>query len=121
MPSASDFAKAFGLKSSQRLAGSPYSLAQAHIGHEVREENELYQFPCELALVRDPVGPAPCGRREARQAAEALAQHAEAQQGCIVYSAYGSPYECRLGRANAVGSDEEGRVKLRCTGTARRR
>ena len=116
MPSAVDFRRAFGLdpgvrigSSSAAAAGSKrqrgaddsplnFELASVHVGHEVLSQNERYAFPTALLLA--PVAGArasrsstAAARRAARDAAAAALRGALHGQH-IVYSAYGSPYEC---------------------------
>ena len=118
MPSATDFRRAFGLDPGVRFGGSGaaaagskrrrgadgspqcFELTSIQVGHEVLSQNERYAFPTTLLLA--PVAGAKAARssraaaaagRGARDAAAAALREALRGQH-IVYSAYGSPYEC---------------------------
>ena len=141
MPSAVDFRRAFGLDRGARIGGSSavaagrkrrrgagdsspppqsFELTSVHVGHEVLSQNERYAFPTTLLLA--PVAGAEASRSSRAAAASsasgcsahdaAAAALREALHGQhIVYSAYGSPYECafelatlKLHRAEAASS-----------------
>ena len=118
MPSATDFRRAFGLDPGVRIGGSSaaaagskrrrgaddsqqsFELTSVQVGHEVLSQNERYAFPTTLLLapvasakaVRSSRTAAAAGRGARDAAAAALRQTLRDRH--IVYSAYGSPYEC---------------------------
>jgi hypothetical protein len=49
MPSASDFKKAFRLSKGD-LIGGKFQVQESTVGHEVRQENEKYEFPSRVTL-----------------------------------------------------------------------
>ena len=53
MPSASDFRKAFKLSKADKIAGidGKYAIQESHVGHEVRQENERYEFPTQITVL----------------------------------------------------------------------
>ena len=118
MPSATDFRRAFGLDPGVRIGGSgaaavgskrrrgaddspqSFELTSVQVGHEVLSQNERYAFPTTLLLApvagakaaRSSRAAAAAGRGARDVAAAALREALRGQR--IVYSAYGSPYEC---------------------------
>ncbi len=52
MPSASEFKKAFKLSNGDKLAGK-YPIQQSHVGHEVRQEDERYEFPTQVTVLAE--------------------------------------------------------------------
>ncbi|KAL4459035.1 hypothetical protein ABPG75_013900 [Micractinium tetrahymenae] len=125
MPSPADFRRGFGLEQGQNMGKSKeWKIASLHVGHDVKEQNECYEFPTELTLEWQPGTAARGGRQQAaRRAKLEAAWQAATHIKRIVYSAYGSPYECTYGAASSVSwLDEEGRSwQLRSLGTAVRR
>ena len=127
MPSPTDFKKAFGLGTGSTIAGR-FSVTDSHVGHDVVKQNEKYEFPSTISLALPP-GASP---------SEALgALKGQLKEKRMVYSAYGSPYECswgtpklkaggRGGGAGSAGSEEEeeeggATVVFSCLGKAVRR
>ena len=77
-------------------------LVQCRMGHQVTEENELYEFPTTLTLAPPPGGGSSGGRQEVERA---VTRHL---QGChIIYSPYGSPYATTFDTAVAVEEEDE--------------
>eukprot|EP00887_Chlorella_sp_A99_P006714 scaffold3.g6714.t1 len=125
MPSAADFRRAFSLSESQALGASRFSIAQSRVGHEVVEEFEHYSFPIELRVEGEAAAAAGSGRSvrsasAAKRLAAAFKQHVANKQRVVVYSAYGSPYECIIGDC-AVDHLGGGAFRIKATGTAERR
>ncbi len=54
------------------------------VGHEVVKQYELYHFPSEIKLSSCPLTPSDCTKQVIARSKEPV----------IVYSAFGSPYEC---------------------------
>ena len=81
-----------------------FELTFLHVGHEVLSQNERYAFPTTLLLA--PVAGAEASRSSSRAAAASSASGRSAHDAAaaalrealhgqhVVYSAYGSPYEC---------------------------
>lgn len=112
MPSPSDFRKAFGLAVDQTLGGK-WRITSSSFGHEVKEQNERYEFPAAVEVEWAPSsgGGARSGKHGGDQRRELEACWAQqTSERRIVYSAYGSPYECFFVKAPKVTPlDEEGR------------
>ena len=92
------------------------------VGHVVREEFSRYEFPTEVLVRRKP----PSGRSAALETPRGQAQLKRALQAflarrphLVVYSAYGSPYECAYGPVSISKRGPSG--TLTCLGRAVRR
>ena len=139
MPSASDFRRAFGLKlgavlrpsacgkrrrggaASAQHPATPFELVSVRVGHEALTPNERYAFPTELLLA--PAAKAPRRGRsgggddastadDARDAAAAALREALRDRH-MVYSAYGSPYECAFELDSLRLHDEDASMRRR--------
>ncbi|PSC73038.1 phosphomethylpyrimidine synthase [Micractinium conductrix] len=143
MPSPSDFRRAFGLGQGEMI-GEHWLVTSSKVGHDVLEQNERYGFPTELTLEWQAgeggtrrgggSGKNASGGRRRRVLAAAFKQHTREPR--VVYSAYGSPYECKYVGSPSVtalpldGEAEEGAgagsapapaFRLTCLGRAARR
>ena len=113
MPSAADFRRGFGLNKNHPL-GQGLTITESHVGHEVKEQNERYEFPITLLVAADSSG----GGRHVLAAWKELVGRKQKQ---IIYSAYGSPYECSISATPKVQSLGDGILELTSIGQARRR
>ncbi len=109
MPSATDFRKAFHLGKGEAIGDGRLRVEESQVGHKVKEENERYEFPTTVVLRGDVAG-----------ARRAFAAHIKGSR--LVYSAFGSPYDCSYGSPRvSKGTEENGTVTITCLGKAVRR
>ncbi|KAL4859055.1 hypothetical protein ACK3TF_000838 [Chlorella vulgaris] len=124
MPSPSDFRRAFNLSEGAHLGlQKQWEIETVHMGHEAVQQNERYEFPTTL-IVQFRAGTKAVGSKGLSQRKQQLekAFNQATQLEHIVYSAYGSPYECTYGPPQVAGIDAGGRsFKLTAVGMAVRR
>lgn len=114
MPSPTEFRKGLGLQPGRSVPGLG-TVTACSTGHVVRQQNELYEFPTELTIQLDAAG-----KGQPRRLASTFKR--QVNRGQIVYSAYGSPYECSVeGVKVKEAGEEQGSVTLTYTGKAARR
>ena len=75
-------------------------IANSTIGHEVKKQNERYEFPCTLEIRFKN------GVELTKRQVEAAVRHHTSKQ-LTVYSAYGSPYLCSFQNVKATKFDQE--------------
>jgi hypothetical protein len=101
MPSASEFKKAYELYNGKQI-GSGCEIVSARIGHNSVQQHERYSFPSTVTVR---VGANGCNRRQLLAAfTHYTSNH------CIVSSAYGTPYECSVGRPKVEKIDLDDRL-----------
>lgn len=105
MPSPTDFKRAFQL---DKVDGTK----KVSVGHVVKKQNELYTFP--VKMIFDSAADLTVDHVQ-----QVLTEKKTLFDGCVVYSAFGSPYECELG-AWKVESGKGGAIEATSTGTATR-
>lgn len=109
MPSAADFKKAFHLSKDAKLklgtrqGVSVGQVQNSTVGHEVKRQNERYEFPSTLELQLDK------NNDLTKRQIEAAVRHHTSHQP-TVYSAYGSPYLCSIHNVKATKFDPEARI-----------
>ncbi|PRW59725.1 hypothetical protein C2E21_1933 [Chlorella sorokiniana] len=123
MPSPSDFRKAFGLGVEQVLGGA-WRITSSSFGHEVKEQNERYEFPASLEVEwtagssGGSGGGSKRGADRRRRELEA-AWEQQTREKRIVYSAYGSPYECFFVKLPKVTPLDDGGSSYQITALGR--
>jgi hypothetical protein len=141
MPSPALFARGFSLidgaevpvpVGARRPRHELWRVADAHVRHVVVRQFDRYEFPFTLTLAWEDgsgsggsggAGRAAAGAGHAAAApAEVAAAVAAAAGGPqILYSEYGSPYECSVGPVNATEARSDGSIVVSGRGVAARR
>jgi hypothetical protein len=126
MPSASQFKNAYGVLKGGSL-GKRFKILSSQVDHVPIKERQQYEYPTTLILTSQDPNADVTSRNAQREVKKAWKKEVEGQGNSkIVYSAYGSPYECSfsepslrvLESGGGVGND---RLELDATGTAVRR
>ena len=120
MPSVSDFKKAFDLNKGEVLQNKffNFTLNNIYIQHKVKKVYNEYEFPLTLEYI----GPNKKGSEE--NLIKLIKSNILSKNGKIVYSDYGSPYECLIEepKIEEVRDEEEGTVfRVDTKGVATRR
>ena len=115
MPSAAEFKKAFHLQDGTKL-GALGSIHNAKVGHVAVKRNERYEFPATLEIELPKTQKKKITRR---QLITALQEHTSGEK--IVYSSYGSPYECTVHDVAVTDYSEENIAEMKFLGKAVRR
>eukprot|EP00386_Alphamonas_edax_P006123 GDKI01019919.1.p1 GENE.GDKI01019919.1~~GDKI01019919.1.p1 ORF type:complete len:226 (+),score=80.27 GDKI01019919.1:118-795(+) len=110
MPSPTSFKKGFAISSGDSVAG--VHIIKATVGHEVVRQNERYEYP--ITVVFEPQT-----RLPPKKLLDALQQSVREQR--IIYSDYGSPYECHFGIPKVQSQDEDGSITVSSKGWSVRR
>lgn len=124
MPSAADFKRKLSLNKGAKLS-KDFTIKQSDIGHVSRTQNELYEFPSTVIVgkTRSAVGQDEKPSKQRKIIAELKKTLSNKHQ--IVYSAYGSPYDCTIParsiKVNKPTDDETFSFEVRFKGKAVRR
>jgi len=114
MPSPADFKKAFGFETGSEVCPQVI-IERAHIGHEVIQKNEKYEFPSTLDLSFPTKSVSRC------DLLTTLRGYA-GKRPKIIYSSYGSPYACQVHGWKIISFlNEAGTAHARFLGKAVRR
>jgi len=121
MPSPSAFKKGVGLADGSTFGS--FEVVSCTCGHEMVRQNELYRFPLEILLRMAP-------KKRARQRDPHAAREQPTEKGALgalkkhlsgsrlIYSEYGSPYDCTVGPLHERRDAQEGLLAFTATGKA---
>jgi len=116
MPSPSAFRRGFTVDEGETI-GKKYKVDSIKVGHVVKVQNERYEFPMTIVFTSALSNPKPFTKASSDALLKALKSHVRKNK--IVYSAYGSPYDCGFGSPR-VRCFDENTVTVKSTGKATR-